>query len=787
MKKAVSLLCFLIAILGFSISAIKTDHAVILYEDGLSVQASFVGMAYETYKDSVINLIGNDPGNVTILLKSSGAITNGMANQITNTITVLSWPQPSPFLNFDSWYETVIIHEFSHISHLNCTSGFNALVKILFGLPVFDSQPRSPFVEAVPVYSESNLLGSSGRINNPVIDSAVLSYIKNRNPSLARISSPAEEDFMGYSMYYFIPSRFYSYLNKKFSNGKVKDFLKDFSGNFMGLCISYDFKKAFGSSPNTLFERWKDQFKNKSFSQGESLVDGKGAFISRLHVYKNGIYYTEKFYGKKHLYGWNGYKLYRWRDGRNIFIKDLSSVIDFKISDDKLYILESYIYKSSLPFSYYKRRIVQVNMNTGKEKIIADGLISSFDVYNEEVAYSIYDPKTDESIIYTKKGKITVKGFAREIAIDNNKLAILIASEYSSSKILIYENGRKTYEINDDLFKYSIGWDKNMLYFVGLSRESADVYGFCKGKFYQLTERFAFYNANVVNENVYGTIFSQNYLGTKIIKAKLKKIPYTPRSPVIFKVKRVTIKKINPWGYYIEKTFTPVAHIPIAFKNGSEWIAGVILGGTSPDLSLIWVVAPVVFKNLKPDIYGGFYLNLNDLTIQASKISSETSIRSSLTVRRFRFSTSSRANLGISAGFYSNGSYSLSTFWDQYISSLSFGINAGWGDKGPLGNLLLKFYEGDFIIKTSLGYYGNIHGGAGVVFPIWFGDLGIFDPLLDLSHIFGDIEVGYDDGLYLSAMLGSEIADFATYNRSFPKIGFVWSKDGVRINYGFGF
>ena len=787
MKKVALFLYFLIVILGFSMGCFKTEHAIILYEDGLTAQASFVAAAFETYRDNVINLIGNDPGNVTIFLKSSGTVTNGMANFLTNTVTVLPWPQPSPFLNFDSWYETVIIHEFSHISHLNYTSGFNAFVKLLFGLPIFDSQYRSPFVEAVPVYSESNLLGSSGRINNPVIDSAVLSYIKNKNPSFARISSPAEEDFMGYSMYYFVPSKFYGYLNENLSNGKVKEFLKSFSDNFMGLCISCDFKKAFGSSPDTLFKGWKDKFKDKSFSQGISLVDEKDGFISKFYVYKNEIYYIENFYGKKRLYGWGGYKLYKLEDGKKIFIKDLSSAVDFKISGNDLYILESYIYRSSLPFSYYKRRIVQVSLSTGKEKIIADGLISSFDVRNGEVVYSVYDPKTDESTIYTKDKKITINGFVREIAINDGKLAILLTDKYFSSKILIYENGRKIYELNDSLFKYSIGWDNDMLYFVGLNEKFADVYGFHKGNFYKLTEGFAFYSAKVVDGNVYGTIFSQSFLGTKIVKANMKKIPYTPRSPVIFKVKRVKIKEINPWGYYIRKTLTPVAHIPIAFNDGSTWNAGVIFGGASPDLSFIWAVAPVVSESLKPDIDGGFYLNMNDLTIQASKISSETNIESSLTLKRFRFSTSSRASLGISAGFHSNGSYSLSTFWNQYISSLSFGINAGWGYNGPLGNLQLKFYEGDFIIKTTLGFYGNVYGSAGVVFPIWFGDFGMFDPLIDVSHIFGDVEFGYNNGIYLRALLGVEISEFITYNRSFPKIGFIWDKDGVRISYGLGF
>ncbi|MCD6449137.1 MAG: hypothetical protein J7L34_01335 [Thermotogaceae bacterium] len=787
MRKFILIPIIFIALHGFSLGALQSPHAVLLYEDGLTAQASFVATAYETYRDNVIDLIGNDPGNVTIILKNSGAITNGMAETITNSITVLPWAQPDPFLNFNSWYETVTVHEFSHISHLNYSGGINAFFKLLFGVPVFDSQFRSPFVEAAPVYSESSLPGDSGRLNNPVIDSAVISYIKGQNPSLARISSPAEEDFMGYSMYYFIPSRFYSFLNDRFSNDKVKDFLKSFSDNFMGLCITCDFKEAFGSSPDALFEKWKEEFTNRTFSRGDHIIAEENAFINKLDVQKGSIYYTKILYGKEQLYGWNGYKLYKLENSKRIFIKNLSSVVDFKVVGDYLYILEGYVYKSTMPFSYFKRRIVRVDLTTGKEKIVADGLISSFDVDGKNVVYSVYDPFSEKSVIYTEKDAIVVKGFAREIAAGGNKMAVLLEDRYFSSKILIFENDKKIFEINDALFKYSIGWTENMLYFVGLDKESADVYSFENGKFYRLTKGFAFYNAKVINGTVYAAIFSQDFTGTEIIKARVKKVPYMPEKPQVHTLKEVKVKEIDAYSYYLKKTLYPILHVPVALKDKTDWEAGVLLGGASPDLSLIWTVAPVLSQSLKPDIYGVFILNLSNFSAYAYKLPWESGVQSSLILKRVRFSTSSGASWGISGSFDAEGRYSFSTFWNQYVSSLAFGTNAGWGDKGFSGNLQLKFYEGDFIIKATAGFYGGFYGSAGLAFPLWFGDAGLFDPLFNVSHIFGEVDLGYDGGIYLKAMVGSEIAEFVTYSRSFPKVGIIWNKNGIGIDFGMGF
>lgn len=132
------------------------EHADVVYPEGYFENAVLVGNIFEAIRPKVIELVGNDPGRITIVLKDRGTISNGYTMPFFHkTIVVYLWP-PESWLSFrlslEDWYAYVLIHEFSHMCHLTYQNEIGKTVTKLTGIPLYP-QLFSDLMEGVTLFN----------------------------------------------------------------------------------------------------------------------------------------------------------------------------------------------------------------------------------------------------------------------------------------------------------------------------------------------------------------------------------------------------------------------------------------------------------------------------------------------------------------------------------------------------------------------------------------------------------------------------------------------------------
>ncbi len=797
MKRVFYLVFALMSISVFSVfgfRALEGSNYVILYPEGYTLPATEIAFSFETVRSHVIDLTGNDPGDVLITVGDAGSYLNGMADILQRRIYILTWPEPSRFLNFDEWYPIVVSHEFTHVAHLNYITGLPGLLKDLTGLPLLNSQFRSPFGESTTLLSESTL-GIGGRLNNPLVRSLACSMVKGKwMPSLARISSPPVEDFLSDAMYYFLPSQFYEYLYQRFGKEKVKEWLKEYSGYFMGFGINRSAEKVFGKSFLGLYEEWKRYLETSCHfvDPGRVLYLKENRAIVSLVEGDGKLYMVYTDFGVSTIYGWSGFILGKMEDGK---VEDIVKIQRFTgrlvYDSGKLYFIALQpTGKNAGPFPVVKSVLYEFNPSDNSLKEIVRGNISSFDVENGSIVYSLYDPKTDYSEVVFEGKVMKFKGIVRELKTRDGELYMLVSDELCGSSIYIYQDGALE-KFMDGRYKYSLEVVNGDIYFVAFDEDGANLYSFDGKRLYKLTKNLSVLGFVFSSEAVKVLSISQNFPAIALYELeKMGREEATIVAPHRLKLKVPKFKEVSGDLIYIRATLTPTFHIPLILPPevgyGEEWGAGIFLAGSSPDYRIIWLLFPYMGFDFQFDFAGAVMLSADMLNLTLYRFFNLWEVSSDVRLLQGYFDPSSMYALG-AFGSVSSGGWYLGAFAEMTFGVLGSNLRLGWGDEGFLGSVYSFYRGGNFILKSNLKYYGGVSGEFGLAFPAMFLDLGNFDPYFHLSHIFLEVDGGYDGELYTKVMVGFEEADIFTYSRNSPKIGIKISQGGVSLEYGLGF
>ncbi|HOH53824.1 MAG TPA: hypothetical protein PLN23_06445, partial [Fervidobacterium sp.] len=188
------------------------DHADILYPEGYYENAVLVGNIFETIRPEVINLVGNDPGRITIAIQDKGSISNGFTQPLLHrTIVIYLWP-PESWISFqlplENWYTYLLIHEFTHMCHLTYQDDFAKIASLILGFPYLP-QLNSQLVEGITVFNESYFSSASGRLNNPFFSTGLYYYALQDFPSFSYKELMPSDDYRGGLLYYNFTAGFY--------------------------------------------------------------------------------------------------------------------------------------------------------------------------------------------------------------------------------------------------------------------------------------------------------------------------------------------------------------------------------------------------------------------------------------------------------------------------------------------------------------------------------------------------------------------------------------------------
>ena len=228
-------------------------------------------------------------------------LTNGSATSFpTNIVSLYNFPSDnsSHLVAMQDWLRGLIIHEFTHIVHLDQTSGYLEIGRKIFGsvakIPV-GITPRW-FVEGIAVWSESHLI-SDGRLNNPLFRKELLSqFLRNEFcDSIDCLDAPGV--FPNGQLAYWAGAHFIEYIEEKKPDA-IRCLVRENSGN-IPFFLNSTFKLCTGDSAKILFNEFREHFikaesetdENEKWGQKISNAFGsddlqKGIFIDDNILFK---------------------------------------------------------------------------------------------------------------------------------------------------------------------------------------------------------------------------------------------------------------------------------------------------------------------------------------------------------------------------------------------------------------------------------------------------------------------------------------------------------------------
>jgi len=567
MKRSFMILTVVVLLIcTFTFSGVlRFEHADVVYPEGYEKNAELVGKIFENVRQQVIDLIGNDPGRITIILQDKGTVSNGFTNPILHkTITLYTWP-PESWMNFElpleDWYTYLIIHEFTHMVHLTYQDWFTKLVSIIMGFPYLP-QMNGPFVEGTTVFAESSFSKNSGRLNNPYVSDGMYYYSIQNFPSFAYKEIMPWDDFRGGKLYYNFTAGFYKYLVDTYGLEKMKNYMELTStilpDEDIGVKYKDVFEKVFGKPFDELYTDWIRSLMKLNYSEGDLIYKAPNSMIYKLDLTndKLSVFSVEFGAATSHIGTVNPRLILFNKEGK---IQESRTMI---ASDIKYDGRDIYVLTKTESFGNYENQVWNINSN----RLIEKGKISAFAVENKDLYLARYDPKNMKTKIIGSGFEEIIDKYVTYMDAKDGKLAIL-TSDY---QIIVYDVKTKNKTIiNDDAMKgpYLRFWNNGLLFTrVDGKYVNPYYYDLTGMKLYKLGENMLVYDFAIDGEDIYYVSYIPYSLntGTGVYKSKIVK---TESDLVKYEYKYEFVDKEFEFGselsFRIEKMVQPLTWIPM--------------------------------------------------------------------------------------------------------------------------------------------------------------------------------------------------------------------------------
>ncbi|MDH5683142.1 MAG: hypothetical protein OEZ20_01580 [candidate division WOR-3 bacterium] len=187
-----------------------------------------------------------------------------------NTITVMPTHPAGDFVNYDDWFRTLIIHEYTHTVQMDRVHGLMKILRHIFGRVIIPSALTPLWMlEGFAVYNESKFT-RFGRASSP--DNAMkirTAALTNRLLPIDRATTYELRRYPGSEAPYLYGGQFYSYLARKYGEPKLIEYSNRYSG-CLPFFINLTAQKVFFDNFCQLWGDWKDEIKRKTVERPDS-------------------------------------------------------------------------------------------------------------------------------------------------------------------------------------------------------------------------------------------------------------------------------------------------------------------------------------------------------------------------------------------------------------------------------------------------------------------------------------------------------------------------------------
>ncbi len=402
---------------------INKDRFTIYYPQGQYLYAKYALNNLLEYADKIDDITGNNRRQkVNIVLEDTGEYHNGLANPVENKLKLfINSPSTNGSFTSQEWLNMLVIHEYTHHSHLTSSGKTPLLLSRIFG-NIFSPNLYSPMwmVEGITVRNESYFSPYLGRLNSSYyteILNAQLREGKFQNHISANY--PLEDFPLG--NYYVYGGGFVKWLSDVYGEEQLTRFYNNYGSNLRNVIWSSLFpkytldrsaKKIFNKSFPSLFDQWKNYLEmsanfNKEYKSNYLEYDWDNTvLVNNLTKDKdNNLYFFEskKYFNhyRSNIVKYNTIN----KESENIYASNSMLTTNMEVCEDNIYFTEDELQFTGNNLANYGYSgtsvLKKMNLNTHKTKIIFKKAIKDFTIANNKtIYYTIEDNNTGTSSLY---------------------------------------------------------------------------------------------------------------------------------------------------------------------------------------------------------------------------------------------------------------------------------------------------------------------------------------------------------------------------------------------------
>src|SRR6185295_16280065 len=235
---------------------LNTDHFSVHFSEARREDARLTAAAAEKIYPRITNQLGWEPRSRTeVLLLDSFDLSNGFATPLPFNYTgiFLTPPDDGELLQNREWLEMVLVHEFTHIVHIDKVRGLPLLWRNVFGrdLPAFPNAIQPTWIiEGLAVFNESDAAQSHGRLGNTHFEGMMRAEVARGLRSLAEITA----DGRGFPLNraYLYGGYFFAFLRERYGDAAIFEFVNSYSGKLLWYPVDSNPERATGKTMTEL-------------------------------------------------------------------------------------------------------------------------------------------------------------------------------------------------------------------------------------------------------------------------------------------------------------------------------------------------------------------------------------------------------------------------------------------------------------------------------------------------------------------------------------------------------
>jgi len=245
---------------------LTTDHFLVHFHDGLEpVARRAASLAEDAHARLAPAMHWTPSGRTNLIVTDHVDVSNGSAtpfprNRIVVHVSAPGGDPSSPIAYYDDWLETVIVHEYAHILHLDQARGLSRPLRAIFGRnPIGFPNEWAPYwmIEGLATFYESELT-DAGRVKGTYAEMVLrTAAIEDRWPSEAQASG-LTATWPGGAARYLFGSKFLAWLARRHGSDAVARYFNEYSSRLV-YQINESAREVFGKSIRRLWAEWSEE------------------------------------------------------------------------------------------------------------------------------------------------------------------------------------------------------------------------------------------------------------------------------------------------------------------------------------------------------------------------------------------------------------------------------------------------------------------------------------------------------------------------------------------------